>query len=223
MGAQRTVPGGSVNALLERVSRRFARFVTDTVVARPAAWRLLRPLFRRQWDQLAPSWEQYRRPDTFDPYVAGLNALPEPPKRALDVGTGTGNGALEIAARFPSAEVIGVDFSAAMVAQAASKVTPSLAGRVSFRQADASSLPFSDGEFDLVAHNNMVPFFDEIARVLRPGGHALFAFSSGAETPIYVAPERVRTELERRGFTDFAYFTPGRGTALIAQRRLSSR
>ena len=198
--------------------RRFARFVTDTVVAQPAAWRLIRPLFRRQWDRLAPSWERTRQSDTFDPYLAGLDALPEPPTRALDVGTGTGGGAMEIAARFPEAVVLGVDFSAQMVARAASKVLPSFAGRVSFRQADAASLPFGDGEFDLVAHNNMIPFFDEIVRVLRPGGHALFAFSGGAETPIYVRPERLRVELERRGFSDFAYLTKGRGTVFVARR-----
>lgn len=208
-----------MKAMLELASRRFARWVTNAVVARPAAWRVFRPLFRRQWDQLAPSWDQTRRPDTFDPYLAGLNALPAPPKRALDVGTGTGGGALEIAARFPTAEVVGIDFSAEMVARAASKVTPSLVGRVSFRQGDASSLPFGDSEFDLVAHNNMIPFFDEVARVLRPGGYALFAYSSGAETPIYVPPERLRAELERRGFSDFAHLSRARGTALIARRR----
>jgi len=208
-----------VKALLERFPERFARLVTEAVVARPAAWRLLRPLFRRQWDKLAPSWEQLRRPDTFDPYLAGLDALPQPPTRALDVGTGTGGGALEIAARFPTTEVVGVDFSPMMVAQAASKIIPTLAGRVSFRRGDASSLPFRDGEFDLVAHNNMIPFFDEVTRVLRSGGHALFAFSSGAQTPIYVPPERIRAELERRGFSDFAFFSRARGTSLVARKR----
>lgn len=208
-----------MRALLERAFRRFARLVTDAVVARPVAWRLLRPLFHRQWDRLAPSWGQSRRPDTFDPYLAGLGALPGPPTRALDVGTGTGGGAFEIAARFPAAEVVGVDFSAPMIARAEKEVNPSLEGRVSFRRADAYSLPFSDGEFDLVAHNNMIPFFDEIARVLRPGGHALFAFSAGAETPIYVPPERLQTELERRGFSDFTNLSRGRGTVLIARKR----
>jgi len=208
-----------VKALLERFPERFARLVTEAVVARPAAWRLFRPLFRRQWDKLAPSWEQLRRPDTFDPYLAGLDALPQPPTRALDVGTGTGGGALEIAARFPTTEVVGVDFSPMMVAQAASKIIPTLAGRVSFRRGDASSLPFRDGEFDLVAHNNMIPFFDEVTRVLRSGGHALFAFSSGAQTPIYVPPERIRAELERRGFSDFAFFSRARGTSLVARKR----
>ncbi|HZA27160.1 MAG TPA: class I SAM-dependent methyltransferase [Actinomycetota bacterium] len=207
-----------MSALFGRAFRRFARLVTDAVVAYPAAWRVLRPLFRRQWDRRASSWELTRQPDTFDPYLAGLDALLEPPKRALDVGTGTGGGALEIAARFPETEVFGVDFSAPMVARAASRVPPNLAGRVSFRQADASSLPFGDAEFDLVAHNNMIPFFDEITRVLRPGGHALFAFSGGAETPIYVRPERLRAELKGRGFSDFAYLTQGRGTVLVARR-----
>lgn len=199
--------------------RRWARLVTDAVVSQPAAWRLIRPLFRRQWDRLASSWERTRQPDTFDPYLAGLDALPEPPRRALDVGTGTGGGALEIAARFPETEVVGVDFSAQMVAHAAAKVPPSLTGRVSFRQADAASLPFRDGEFDLVAHNNMIPFFDEIARVLRSGGHALFAFSGGPETPIYVRPERLRAELERRGFSDFRYLRQGCGTVVVALRQ----
>ena len=55
----------------------------------------------------------------------------------------------------------------------------------------------------------MIPFFDELARVLAPGGCALFAFSVGAETPIYVPPERLRAELAARGFTDFADFAAG--------------
>jgi len=207
-----------MKALLERFPERFARLVTEAVVARPAAWRLLRPLFRRQWDELPPSWEQLRRPDTFDPYLAGLDSLPQPPTRALGVGTGTGGGALEIAACFPTAEVVGVDFSPVMVAQAASKIIPTLAGRDSFRWGDASSLPFRDAEFDLVAHNNMIPFFDEVTRVLRSGGHALFAFSSGAQTPIYVPPQRLRAELERRGFSDFAFFSRARGTSLVARK-----
>jgi ubiquinone/menaquinone biosynthesis C-methylase UbiE len=189
------------------------------VVARPPIWRVLRPLFLRQWNRLAPVWDQYRRPDTFDPYLTGLDLIPESPRRALDVGTGTGSGALAIAARFPAAEIIGVDFSNSMVAQANSKLTPSLASRVSFRRADAASLPFGDGEFDLVAHNNMIPFFNEIARIVRPGGYALFAFSSGAETPIYVPSDRLRAELERRGFSNFTHRSVGRGTVFLAHRR----
>jgi ubiquinone/menaquinone biosynthesis C-methylase UbiE len=87
-----------------------------------------------------------------------------------------------------------------------------------FEQADASALPYADRSFNLVAHANMIPFFDEVARVLAPGGQALFAFSSGSETPIYVPSERLRAELVRRGFTEFADFTVARGTALLARK-----
>jgi hypothetical protein len=64
----------------------------------------------------------------------------------------------------------------------------------------------------------MIPFFDEIARVVAPGGYALFAFSSGAGTPIYVPAQRLRDELRRRGFSDFAEFRAGRGNSLLARK-----
>jgi ubiquinone/menaquinone biosynthesis C-methylase UbiE len=105
-----------------------------------------------------------------------------------------------------------------MLAEAQRIVPDELRERVSFERADASALPYSDGEFELVAHANMIPFFDELARVLAPGGQALFAFSGGASTPIYVPPERLREELGRRGFTEFAEFAAGRGTALLVRK-----
>jgi SAM-dependent methyltransferase len=207
--------------MLDTLLRKFARFVTNRVVARPAAWKILRPLFRRQWDHLAATWEQTRRPDSFNPINAGLDLLAFPPGRALDVGTGTGGAAFAVAARFPDAKVIGVDLSSEMVDRARSKVTGSFAGRLSFQQADASSLPFPGADFDLVTHSNMIPFFDETARVLRPGGHAIYAFSSGIDTPIYVPLARLQGELQERGFTDFARCSAGRGMALVARKRPS--
>jgi SAM-dependent methyltransferase len=65
----------------------------------------------------------------------------------------------------------------------------------------------------------MIPFFDELARVLAPGGWALFSFSVGPETPIWVAPERLLSELSRRGFSEFADFQAGPGTALLARKQ----
>jgi len=105
-----------------------------------------------------------------------------------------------------------------MLAQARRNTGEGLRDRLRFDRADASALPFGDGSFELVTHANMIPFFDEIARVVTPGGHALFAFSSGAETPIYVPVERLRGELARRGFTEFAEFDVGRGNALLARK-----
>ena len=152
-------------------------------------------------------------PDTIAPYEAALERVAGPMRRALDVGTGTGAGARAIAKRFPDAEVAGVDVSPAMLEEAR-RAAPG----IEFLNGDASSLPFDADEFDLVAHANMIPFLDETARVLRPGGWTIYAYSSGAETPIYVAPERLRRELERRGFTDFAEIAAGRGIAVLARR-----
>ncbi len=96
---------------------------------------------------------------------------------------------------FRTREVVGVDLAEAMLAEARRKTPAELAERVRFENGDASALPFPDASFDLVAHANMIPFFDELARVLAPGGHALFAFSLGPGTPIYVPLERVKREL----------------------------
>jgi SAM-dependent methyltransferase len=103
-----------------------------------------------------------------------------------------------------------------MLAQARRNTPTELS--ITYERADASALPFADNSFDLVAHANMIPFFDEVARVVVSGGWALFAFSSGAGTPIYVPPERLRQELERRGFTDFAEVQAARGNALLARK-----
>jgi ubiquinone/menaquinone biosynthesis C-methylase UbiE len=200
------------------LGRKFARVVTNAVVSRPRLWRLFRPAMRRQFDALAPCWDEIRSPGHLAAYELALDALPTAPARALDVGTGTGDGALAIARRFPEAEVVGVDLADAMVAHARDKLPPELAGRVRFATGDAAHLSEPDASFDLVAHANMIPFFDEVARLLRPGGHALFAFSAGAQTPIYVPFERLRDELTKRGFSDFAEFEAGQAGALLARK-----
>jgi ubiquinone/menaquinone biosynthesis C-methylase UbiE len=201
------------------IGRRLARLATDAAVRSPLLWKLFRPLVRREFDALAPRWDSMRMEDTLAPYEAALAALDQAPTRVLDLGTGTGAGALTLARRFPAATIVGVDISAAMLEQAQRNLPPELRERVTFERGDASALRFEAGTFDLVSHANMIPFFDEVARVVAPGGHALFAFSSGAETPIYVPAERLREELGRRGFTDFAEFEAGRGNAFLARKR----
>jgi malonyl-CoA O-methyltransferase len=179
----------------------------------PRLWPLFRPLIRLQFDRLAPVWDSMRLPDTLASYDAALERVPGQVERALDVGTGTGAGARAIRERFPAAEVVGVDVAPAMLEEAR-RLVP----EASFVEGDAAKLPFEDESFDLVAHQNMIPFLDEVTRVLRPGGWTIFAFTAGRETPIWVEPERLRTELERRGFTDFAEIAAGRGAAVVARR-----
>ena len=200
------------------LGQRFARLTTDIVVRWPRLWFLLRGLMRFQFDRIAPQWDSLRTGTAYAPYEAVLDQVEPPPKRALDLGTGTGGAAFAIASRFPEAEVIGVDLSKRMIEHARSKLTDDLRGRVRFEVADAAHLPYADVSFDLVGLSNMIPFFDELDRVLAPGGFLIAAFSGGSGTPIYVPAERLRAELERRAFTDFAEFSTDPGTALLARK-----
>ena len=200
------------------LGQKFARLSTNAVLRSPSLWRFFRPLVRKQFDAIAGDWDTMRDPTHLAPYEAALAAVDPAPSSALDLGTGTGQGAFAIARRFPDAQVVGVDLADAMLAEARRKTPAELAEHVRFENGDASSLPFPDASFDLVAHANMIPFFDELARVLAPGGHAVFAFSLGPGTPIYVPLDRVKLELARRGFTEFAEFAAGKGTALLARK-----
>jgi ubiquinone/menaquinone biosynthesis C-methylase UbiE len=201
------------------LGQRFARLTTELVVRQPWLWRLLRRPLRRMFDRLSGQWDTIRSPGFHAAFESGLDAVPEAPRRALDLGTGTGDGALAIARRWPESEVVGVDLAEGMVELARSKTPEELTGRVRFERADAAKLPYPDGAFDLVTLANMIPFFDELTRVVAPGGRVLFAFSLGRETPIYVPHERLRAELQARGFGDFVELAAGAGTALLGTRQ----
>jgi SAM-dependent methyltransferase len=203
---------------IERLGRRFARFATTTTVARPWLWRVLRPLVRRQFDGLAPVWESRMGPEGLLPLEASLDRIAHPPARALDLGTGTGKAARVLARRFPEAEVVGADLSPEMVAEAERLLPGELVGRVAFQVADGAELPFEDGTFDLIVHQNAIPFFREVARVLAPGGTAVFAFTRGAETPIYVEPGQLRKRLAEVGLDRIEELAAGNGVAFLAAR-----
>jgi ubiquinone/menaquinone biosynthesis C-methylase UbiE len=200
----------------QRLGRGYARFATNVAVRFPRLWPLVRPLIRKEFDVLAPVWDSMRSPDALAPLEAALDAVSGPVENALDVGTGTGAAALAIAERFPAARVVGVDLAREMVERARQKTKgkPNL----SFEVADASALPYDDESFGLVTAANMIPFFDELARLVRPGGTLVVAFSLGSQTPIYVPTDRVRNELAARGFTEFAEIEAGRGSALVARK-----
>jgi malonyl-CoA O-methyltransferase len=172
---------------------------------------------RGLFDQLAPSWETRIGPQHVAALELALEGL-DPPRRVLDLGTGTGVAAKAVAMRFPDAQVTGVDLSPGMIEQAKAGLPSGLAERVVFEVGDASALAFGDGAFDLVTLANMIPFFDELARVTAPGGAVVLSFSRGEETPIYVPFDRLRRELGRRGFAEFADFSAGPATALRATR-----
>ena len=179
----------------------------------PFLWPLLRGRMTKYFDELAPQWDAMTSPERLVTFEAALEHVPGEPRSILDLGTGTGDGAIALAERWPEAEVVGVDVSREMLEEARRK-----APRLRFEVGDGSRLDVEDGAFDLVAMNNMIPFVDELARVVRPGGHAVFAFSRGDETPIYVPPGLLRDKLGGAGFEVIAEIAAGPGTAIVARR-----
>lgn len=193
--------------------QRFARLVTDITVRAPWLWPLLRRPLARMFDRIAAHWDEATGPTRMAAFEAALAKVPAEPRRALDLGTGTGDGAIAIARRWPAAEVLGIDVSPGMVAEARRK-----APDLRFEVGDASRVEAADGAFDLVAMNNVIPFFDELGRIVPPGGHLLVAFSRGADTPIYVRPRTLLRGLRRGGFEVVEEVAAGPGTAIVARR-----
>ena len=100
-----------------------------------------------------------------------------PGDRALDVATGTGDLALELAARVaPGGKVIASDFSEEMLARARSKGMGAPVA-LTFEWANAMELPYADGEFATATvgfgarnFSDLDRGLAEMARVVRRGG-----------------------------------------------------
>jgi demethylmenaquinone methyltransferase / 2-methoxy-6-polyprenyl-1,4-benzoquinol methylase len=107
--------------------------------------------------------------------AADLAAL-APGDRALDVACGTGDLAIELARRVgPSGEVVGSDFSEAMLERAREK-----SAAVRWEWANALELPYPDGAFDAATvgfgarnFSDLDRGLAELARVVRPGGRVV--------------------------------------------------
>jgi SAM-dependent methyltransferase len=196
--------------------------VINALVARaPFTWPLLRGYSQRYWQARAATWgERVNRSgaEYLAPLAAGLLHVRPEPERALDIGTGLGDGALLIAREFPHARVRGIDLSSEMVRRAQDRIGLDPEGRVAFKVADASELPFEDDSFDLVAQLNMPPFFSEIARVLRPGGFAVVAASWGPQTPFYTPDSVLERGFRKAGLERLQTGEVAHGTYFVARR-----
>jgi len=106
-----------------------------------------------------------------------------PGSRVLDLATGTGDLALELARRVtPGGEVVGADFAEAMLARARAKAARADASQVRprFEWADAMQLPYPDASFDAATVGFGARNFEdlerglgEMVRVVRPGGRVV--------------------------------------------------
>jgi ubiquinone/menaquinone biosynthesis C-methylase UbiE len=196
------------------------RFLNDLVARFPASWSLMRAPMRNFFDRMAEGWDQRTTagsPAHLAPLAAALLEVRPEPERALDIGTGLGDGALLIAREFPHARVRGIDISPEMIRRAQDRIGLDPEGRVAFKVADAAHLPFDDGSFDLVAQLNMPLFFAEIARVLRPGGQVIVAASWGRETPFYTSESVLRRGFRRVGIEETTTGEAAEGTYFVGR------
>lgn len=124
-------------------------------------------------------WASRYPPHPHNPVMAVESAIVErlvraaSPRRALDVGTGTGRNIALLDAAGAS-HIVGVDLSRAML---------TCGKRTDLRVcANASHLPFAAGSFDVVCSSLMCgdvadpgAWLSEAARVLVPGGHLVYS------------------------------------------------
>lgn len=102
------------------------------------------------------------------------------PQSILDVGSGTGRWAIEMANLFPRAQVIGLDINPPPVDLLSEKGMEMRPANYQFVPGNLlEGLPFSDGSFDFVhmralvtaiPHDRWPVVIGELARVTRPGG-----------------------------------------------------
>jgi demethylmenaquinone methyltransferase/2-methoxy-6-polyprenyl-1,4-benzoquinol methylase len=136
--------------------------------------RLAPDAVRTMFDRIAPVYDAMNRVMT-----AGLDrrwrratvaAVVRPGDRVLDAACGTGD--LALAAKRAGGDVVGLDFSPAMLERARRKDAA-----IEWVQGDALALPFADASFDAATVGFGVRNLDDLAgglrelrRVLRPGG-----------------------------------------------------
>lgn len=142
------------------------------------------------FDTIAPRYDLMNRLMTFGldrgwrRYVVA-QAAPPPGGTALDVATGTGDIALDLAKAIRTHDgrglAVGSDFSLPMMRPGPPKAARrGVGGVVRFLGADALALPFADGTFDCVttgfAVRNVTDIeraFREMCRVTKPGGRVV--------------------------------------------------
>lgn len=114
------------------------------------------------------------------------------PREILDVATGTGDLAIELARAIPDARITGVDLSEGMIKVGREKIADGgLTDRISLQVADCLTLPFNQCTFDaLTVAYGVRNFADipvglcEMHRVLKPGGMVCIVELSIPSNPV---------------------------------------
>ncbi|MCO6413159.1 MAG: malonyl-ACP O-methyltransferase BioC [Thiogranum sp.] len=145
-------------------------------------------LARRSFEHAAAGYDQAAvlQKEVGQRLLERLDLMNLQPLRVLDLGAGTGQCLPGLFERYAKAQVVALDIALPMLGHARKK------GRWLRRPrcvcADAEKLPFTDNSFDLVFSNLMLQWcvdlqstFQELQRILRPGGLLLFS-SFGPDT-----------------------------------------
>jgi ArsR family transcriptional regulator len=136
---------------------------------------------RSFFDSVGPEWDALRKVWSDDLLRArALTRLVPEGLRAVDVGTGTGVLALDLARS--GLRVVAVDRSARMLDAARARIEAAGATGIELRAGDASALPLADGEVDAAFAHMVLQYLPapgdavrEMARVVRPGGRVIVA------------------------------------------------
>jgi SAM-dependent methyltransferase len=205
-----------------------ARYRSDSMSNAPHEERLIRE--REFHDRLADELDPARMPPTqlneLDrAMVAAAGDLRG--KRVLDLGCGSGDLTLELARA--GAQVTAVDLSPGMVELARRRLALFAPGvTAEFIAAAAEEVPIPDASIDVIVGRFILHHLDieramaECARVLAPGGAALFVENSGRNPLLMFAREHLagRFGIPRYGTEDERPLSPADVEAM--RRRLPS-
>jgi demethylmenaquinone methyltransferase / 2-methoxy-6-polyprenyl-1,4-benzoquinol methylase len=161
---------------------------------------------RELFAPLGPTYDRYANLLSFgqDPRWRSflVSRIPPDASRVLDVASGTGAVAIELARAEPARTVLGVDQSPEMLAAGRERVEHAgLGDRIELGESRAESLPFAQGEFDALTFTYLLRYVDdvpatlcELARVVRPGGTVAmleFGLPHGVRRPAWELYVRV--------------------------------
>jgi malonyl-CoA O-methyltransferase len=140
------------------------------------------------------------------------------PMSILDLGAGTGHASRALKRRYPDAIVVAVDIAPGMLEKA--RQQSRWLRRFERVRADAYTLPFKDGSFDLIFSSLMLQWCDdldavfaEIMRVLKPGGALIFS-TFGPDTLIELR-ESWRASDAPGNHVNHFFDAPSLGSALM--------